>query len=98
MLVKVFLGLSNYATKKELEHPAAADTSNLAAKNDFIPSKAEVDKLDINKLANVSTGLNNLKTNVNNFHVGRLKTFTKDLKKLSDAKDKEVVKKQCTTH
>ena len=30
--VKVALDLSNYATKKELEHATGVDTSNLAAK------------------------------------------------------------------
>ena len=32
---------------------------NLAAKKDFISLKAEVDKLNINKLNNVPTSLNN---------------------------------------
>ena len=45
--VKVVLDLSSDATKKELEHAAGIDTSHLAAKNDFIALKAEVDKLDI---------------------------------------------------
>ena len=34
--VKVLLGLSNYATKKELEHATGVDTSNLAAKRDLL--------------------------------------------------------------
>ena len=62
--IKIALDLSSYATKKELEHAAGTDTSDLAAKKDFIASKAEVDKLDINELVNVSTNLNNLKTKV----------------------------------
>ena len=37
------------------------DTSDLTAKKDFIALKAEVDKLDINKLADVPTNLNNVK-------------------------------------
>ena len=48
--VKVVLDLSNYATKKELIHAIGFETSDLAAKKDFIALKAEVDKLDINKL------------------------------------------------
>ena len=60
--VKVLLDLSNYATKKELEHATGVDTSDLAAKKDFIALKAEVDKLDIFELVNVPTGLNNFKT------------------------------------
>ena len=62
--VKVVLDLSNSVTKKELDHVTGVDTSDLATKKDFIPLKAEVDKLDINKLANVPTILNNLKTKV----------------------------------
>ena len=60
--VKVVLDLSNYATKKELEHTTGIDTSDLAAKKDFIALKAEVDKLDIHKLTNVATTLNTLIT------------------------------------
>ena len=46
--------------------------------------KAEVDMLDINKLVNISIGLNNLKTEVDDLYVGKLKTVPIDLKKLSD--------------
>ena len=57
--LKVELDLSNYATKKELDHAAGIDTSDLAAKNDFITLKAKVDKLDINKLVKIPAILNN---------------------------------------
>ena len=73
--VKVVLDLSNYATKKELKHATGIDTSDLAAKKDFIALKAEVDKLDINKLTNVPTSLNYLKTKVDDLNVGKLKTL-----------------------
>ena len=53
---------------------------------------AEVDKLHINKLTNVPTSLNNLKTKVNNLDVGKLKTFPVDLRESSDAVDNEFVK------
>ena len=43
-------------------------------KKDFIPFKAEADKLDINKLINVRTSLNNLKTKVDDLDFGKLKT------------------------
>ena len=66
--------LSNYATKKELDHAIGVDTSDLAAMKDFVDFKAEVDKLDINKFVNVSTSLNNLKTKVGDLDVGKLKT------------------------
>ena len=74
--VKVVLDLSNYATKKELEHATGIDTSDLTAKKDFIALKAEVDKLDIDKLqlVNLPTSLNNLKIKVDDLDVGKLKT------------------------
>ena len=54
--------------------------------------KAEAGKLDINKLANVPTSLNNLKAKVDDLDVGKLNTVPVDFKKLSDAVDNEVVK------
>ena len=59
-------------------------------KKDFIALKAEVDKLDVNKLVNVSTSLNNLKTKIDDLDVGKLKTVPIDLKKLSDVVDNVV--------
>ena len=50
----------------------------------------EVEKLDSNKLNNVSTGLNNLKTKVNDLDVVKMKTVPVDLKKLSDLLDNEI--------
>ena len=90
--VKVVLDLSNYAIKKELDYAARIDTSDLAAKKGFIALKAEVDKLDINKLINVSTSLNNFKTKVDDLDVGKLEIIPIDLKKLNDVVNNEVVK------
>ena len=64
--------------------------------------KAEVGKLDINKLVNVPTSLNNLITKVDDVgklnDVGKLKTVPVDLKKLSDVVDNGVVKNtKCNT-
>ena len=55
--------------------------------------KAEVDKLDITKLVNVPTTLNNLKTRVGELDVGVLKITPVDLKKLSDVVGNEAVEK-----
>ena len=54
--------------------------------------KAEVDKLDINKLVNIATSLNNFKAKVDDLDVGKLKTVSVDLNNLSDVVDNEVVK------
>ena len=87
--IKVVLDLSNYATKRELEHTTGIDTSDLT---DFIALKAQVGKLDIAAPVNVSTSLNNSKTKVDDSDVGKLKTAPVDFKKLSDVADNEVVK------
>ena len=84
--------MSNYATKKELDHHTEVDTSELVAKKDFIALEAEVNKLHISKLVNVPTSLNNLKTKVDDLDVGKLKTVPIDLKKLSDVVANEFVK------
>ena len=60
--------------------------------------EVEVDKLNINKLVNVPTSLNNLKTKVDDFDVGELKAVPLDLKKLSDVVEKQVVKTQTSMH
>ena len=57
----------------------------------FVSLKAEIDKLDINKLVNVPTSLNNFKTKADDLYVGRLKIVPADLKKINDVVDKQVV-------
>ena len=71
---------------KKLEHQGT-DTFDLAAKKDFIALKAEVGKLNMNKVNNVPTILNNLKAKVNDLDVAKLKTVP-----VSDVVDNEVVK------
>ena len=58
----------------------AVNACNLASKRDYIALKAEIDKTVINKLVTVPTGLNNLKTKVDNLNVGKLKTIPRDFK------------------
>ena len=48
--------------------------------------------IDINKLTNVPTILNNFKTKVDDLDVSKLKTVPVNLKKLSDVVDNEVLK------
>ena len=73
--------MSNYATKKELEHATGINTFDLAAKKGFITLNAEDHKLDIDKLTNAPNSLNNLKTKIDDLDVGKLKTVPVDLKK-----------------
>ena len=55
--------MSNYATKLGLENESGLDTSKLAAKSDLASLKAEVDKIDVDKLKTVPIDLSKL-TNV----------------------------------
>ena len=79
---KVVSDLSNSTTKKGLDHATATDTSELAAEKGFIALKRKVGKLDINKLVNVATSLNNLKTKVDYWDAGKWKTVPIDLNKI----------------
>ena len=58
--IKVILDLSNYDTKKELEHATYVGTWNLSTKSDFIPLKSEVDKINIYERVKVTIGFNTL--------------------------------------
>ena len=62
---------------KLLEQATGVDTSDLATKNDLIALKAEFDELEINKLINVPTSLNNSKTRVDDLDIGKLMTVPK---------------------
>ena len=57
--VKVELDLSNYATKADLKMQQESKKTDLV--------KSNVDKLDIDKLKNVPSNLNNLKSKVDKF-------------------------------
>ena len=70
--VKVELDLSSYATKAELKNAAGVDTSKLPAKFDLVSLKAEVDKIDVEKLKAVPIDLSKLSNVVNNEVVKKL--------------------------
>ena len=91
--INVKKDLSNYLTKIDLKTATEIDTSKLAAKSDLVSLKAEVDKLDIDKLKSVPTNLSNLKSKVDKLDIGKLETTPVDLSKLSNAVKNDVVKK-----
>ena len=93
--VKVELDLSNYATKTDLKNATGADTSKFAKKVDLANLKSDVDKLDIDKLKNVSTNFSDLKSKVDKLDVDKLEPVPVDLSKLSDVVTNDVVKKSC---
>ena len=55
--------------------------------------KSDVDKLDIDKLKNVPSGLNSLKSKVDKIDIAKLETTPVDLSKLSNVVKNDVVKK-----
>ena len=86
--VKVKLDLSNYAAKKKKKNAIGVDTPKLAKKVDLAGSKSNVDKLDIDKLKDVSSNLNNWKSKVD-----KLVPVPVYLSKLSGAVKKMLLKK-----
>ena len=92
--VKIELDLSNYATKADLKNVTGVITSKLAKKVDLVSLKSNVDKLDIDQLKNVPTGLNSLKSKVNKLDVDKLVPVPVDFSKLSGVVKIDVVKKQ----
>ena len=59
--INVKVDLSNYATKADLKNATGIDTSKLA---DLVSLKAEVDKIDVNKLKTIPDDLSHLKSKV----------------------------------
>ena len=59
--ISVKVDLPNYAINyADLKNPTGIDTSKLAAKSDLASLKAEIDKLDIDKLVPVPVDLSKL--------------------------------------
>ena len=58
--IEAELDLSNHATKSDLKNATDVDTSDLAKKADLASLQSDIDKLDINKLEKVPSGLSNL--------------------------------------
>ena len=85
--------MSNYATKRDLKNATSADTLAFAKKTDLSNLKSDVDKLDIDKLKNLTSGLSNLKSKVDKVDIGKLETTPIDLRKLRDVVKNEVIKK-----
>ena len=91
--VKIELNLSSNATKADLKNATGVSSSNFAKKTDLAHLKSDINKLDIDKLKNVQSGLNSLKGKVDKLDIGKIETTPVDLSKLSDVVKNEVVKK-----
>ena len=64
--IKVEIDLTNYATKKDINDITHVDTSKFALKTNLANLKAEVDKLDIDKLVPIPADLNKFSNVVKN--------------------------------
>ena len=65
--IEVEVDLSNYATKSDLKNATGIDTLQFAKKGDLASLKTTFDELDIDKLKNVPSGLDTLKSKVNKY-------------------------------
>ena len=63
--INVRVDLSNYAAKSDLKNATGVDTSKLAEKFDLASLKAEIDKINVDKLNTVPVDLSNLSNAVN---------------------------------
>ena len=76
-IVKVELGLTNYATKTDLENITHVDVSSYASKNNLAALKSEVDKIDVDKLKTTPADLAKLSNVFKNDFVKKTDYSTK---------------------
>ena len=62
--IKVELNLPHYARKYDLENATGVNITDLAKKTDLASLKLDVENLDIDRLANVSSDLKSLKSKI----------------------------------
>ena len=91
--VKVESDWSNYSTKIDLKHATGVDISKFAKNVDLANIKCDIDKLDIDKLKNVTINSRNLESKVDKLDVDKLVPVPVDLSKLSDLVKTDVFKK-----
>ena len=91
--LKVELDLSNYATKTDLKNATGVDTLSFVKNTDLVNLESDVDKLDTDKLKNVTSGLSNVKNKVDKLDIGKLETTPVYLSKLSNVIKNDVVEK-----
>ena len=64
--IKVKVDLSNYGTKADLKNATGIDTFKLVLKSNLASLKAEIDKIDVDKLKTNPVDLSKLSNVVNN--------------------------------
>ena len=91
--INVKVDLSNYATKTDNKNIWRVDTSSFTLKSNLASLKAEVDKLDIDKLKNIPTKLSKLKNKIDKLDFDKLAPVPVDLSKLSEVAKNDAIKK-----
>ena len=81
--INVKVDLSNYATKTDIKNISHIDTSSFALKSNLASLKAEVDKLDIDKLRSLPNNFSNLKS-IDKLNIDKLTPVPVDLSKLTN--------------
>ena len=81
--------MPNYATKSNL-NATGVNTLQFGKKDELANLKSEVDKLDIDKLEKLLSGLNSLKSKLDKLDIGKLAATPVDLR---DAKIKDIEEK-----
>ena len=76
-----------------MKNATGVDISGFTKKTDLGDLKSNVDKLDIEKLKNVPSGLNSLRRKVDKLDLDKLVTVLVYLSSLSDVVKNDVVKK-----
>ena len=89
--MRVELDMFNYATKTDLKNATGVDTSECAKKTNSASFKFDVDKVDNDKLENLSSNLSNLKSKTGKLDIGKLETSPVDLSKLSNVVKNDAV-------
>ena len=64
--INVKLDLQNHATKTDIKNTTGNDISKIALKSNLANLKAEVDKIDVDKLRTVPVDLSKLRNVINN--------------------------------
>ena len=81
--IEVGLDLSNYAIKSDLKNVTSVGTLNFGKKTDLANLKSDFDKVDIDELKTIPSGLRSLKSKLYKLDIAKLETAPVDLSKLS---------------
>ena len=90
--INVKVDLYNYGTKLNLKNAARVDTFKLTARSDLASLKAEINKIDVDKLKIVPVGLSKLSNIVNN-DVVKKTVYDKSVAKVNNIDTSEFVLK-----